>query len=158
MMASSRSTGREGDPGIDETTTASTDSGGSAGGTGTMQRPAGAAPVPQTRLAAAGRAASTSNCFSPTPAQIDYLLGRSSYGPEDAEKWQQVVRVNVVPVDICPSAAAQLQAAIAADNDIGYMQAAVADNELLSAELSPYGPENVLAVEQANEEATVYVY
>lgn len=160
MIASSRSTGGEGDPGTDEFTTASTARADGGGGAAAMPPPTGAASVPQTRMAARGGAGTGTDraCFTPTEAQIDFLLGRSSYSPEDAEQWQQAARVNVVPVNICPAAAAQLEAAIAADPEIGYMQSAVAGSEKLSAELDPHSPDQVLAVEEANEEVTVYVY
>jgi hypothetical protein len=149
--------------GTDATTTAST--GGSAGSDDNAvmppelaAAPGGPAAAAQARVAARGDAETGRACFSPTQAQIEHLLGRSSYGPEDAENWQQAALIEVVLVNICPAAAAQLEAAIAADADIGYMQAAVARNELIVTQLDPHSPKEVLAVEQTNEELTVYVY
>lgn len=126
--------------GVDETTTAST------GAT---------APAPATRVAARSQSAAGDDCFSPNQTQIDHLLGRSSYEPGDAEAWQQAARLDIVPVQICADAASRLQAAIAADDNMALLQSAVAADARLSAEVAA---EDVLAVDQAGEELTVYVY
>jgi hypothetical protein len=64
-----------------------------------------------------------------------------------------------VPVKLCPEARARLEAALAANANIGVMQAAVATTPIITAELAPeYQADDVLAVDQSDQQLTVYVY
>ena len=73
--------------------------------------------------------------------------------------WRSAADVSIVPINLCPDARARLAAVLDADANIGYMQAAVAADARLSASLDPsYDPEDVLAVDQAGQKLTVYVY
>jgi hypothetical protein len=114
-----------------------------------------------TRVAAAGGAgaAASANCFSPNEEQIAYLLARGEYNATVTAQWDAADEVSLVPINLCPDARAQLDAALDANANIDAMQAAVAANAEITAELSPsYSTDNVLAVDQSGDELTVYVY
>lgn len=140
--------------------------GGAGGGKSAMLAPIPPAPDRVTASAtsrAATRTTATASieerCFSPDEQQIANLLGRSSYDASVAASWRQAAKVSIVSVSLCAGARARLAAILDADANVRFMRSAVAANAKLMAELDPsYDPENVLAVDQAGENVTVYVY
>lgn len=128
--------------------------GGSGGTDGTTTGSIGGGATTQAGAAARSQVGAGANCFKPDQGQINHLLSRNDYRPGDAEAWQQAASVNVVPVELCPEAEAQLQAAIAADDTMRLLQSAVASDARLSAEVNP---RDVLAVDQSGQNLTVYV-
>ena len=112
-----------------------------------------------TRIAAVGRTGVPSDCFTPDEDQIDHLLARNSYSASVAADWADASSVSVVPVELCPDARARVAAAVDADANIGFMQARAASSPRIRTALDPaYGPEDVLAIDQAGDRLTVYVF
>lgn len=155
--------GTGGAPGVDPTETGST--GGGGDGTGTDGETIFDPGTTGTGAGAATRVASTSNvrlnraCFAPDEGQIAHLLSRNSYDAGDAASWQSATSVSLVPIDLCPDARARLEAALAADGNIDFMQEAVAMNVEITTTIAPeYSADDVLAVDQSGEQLTVYVY
>ncbi len=149
--------GGSGGTGVDPTETGSMGGGTGNGGDGTggLFAPNGGS---ATRVATVNARRNVS-CFSPTDEQIAHLLGRNSYSAGVAASWQNASDVNLVEIELCPDARAQLAAALAASPNIGLMQAAVASSRLITAELAPqYGVGNVLAVDKSGSNLIVYVY
>lgn len=140
--------------------------GGAGGAQSAMSAPIPPAPARITAGATARvatRTAATASiegkCFAPDEQQIANLLGRNRYDASVAASWQQATKVNVVSINLCRDARARLAAALEADANARFMHSAVAGTPELTDELDPsYRPENVLAVDQAGEDVTVYVY
>lgn len=166
---------RASDGGVDNTQTGSvasgsagTGAGAGAGGNGQIgddgivaptPMPARIVPRPATRVATNANVRAGSACFSPDAQQIAHLRSRVTYSGELAASWKSAASINIVPINLCPEAKQRLAAAIDADANIDYLQSAVAADARLNASLDPsYDPEDVLAVDQAGEDLTVYVY
>lgn len=116
-------------------------------------------PSARTRVAANAGAQARASCFSPDEQQIDNLRGRATYDGAVIASWKTASNISIVPIKLCPDARARLSAEIDADANIQYMQAAVAADARLNSALDPpYDPEDVLAVDQAGDELTIYVY
>jgi len=127
------------------------------GGTQPMPRPlpAGAGGLAKAGIATTG----TVKCFSPDATQIDNLLGRTDYSVALTTSWKDADNVKLVPINLCAGARADLDAALAADANIGFLHSAVAGDAEITAALDPgYTPDDVLAVDQSGDELTVYVY
>lgn len=142
----------------DPTHTGSTGGGTAGPGTGTGT---GAAVPPPVRIASTAAAATTSgSCFSPNAAQVDHLLSRSSYDATVAAQWKAADKVQVVEVNLCADARSTLNAAIVADPNLQFLQAAVAADAQISGRIAPeHQPSDVLAVDvSADSDLTVYVY
>jgi hypothetical protein len=146
--------GSSGGSGTDPTGSDAPDGNGGAGGApGGALGPGGSA---MTTVTATASMRNRASCFSPTPEQIAHLLGRKDYA---GASWRQVQKVSLVAIELCPDARARLAAALAADGNIRIMQSAVATNERIRAELAPrYQADDVLAVDAAGNQLTVYVY
>jgi hypothetical protein len=120
---------------------------------------------PQPIRANAGRVASvtttgsTTTCFSPDQGQIAHLLARNTYSAEVKAELQAAEKIQLVPINLCADARAQLDAALAADPNIGALQTTIAADAEISAALEPaYQPDDVLAADPSGEDLTVYVY
>ena len=86
-------------------------------------------------------------------------MSRSSYSAEWTAELAEVESVRLVPINLCESAEAQLEAALAADGNIGTLRSAIAADAEISAALAPsYQPSDVLAADASGEDLTVYVY
>lgn len=122
--------------------------------------PATIAPRVMARVAATtGAQQAKGSCFSPDDQQIANLRARATYDGSVTASWKSAADISIVPINLCPEARARLAAAIKADANIEYLQAAVAADARLNASLDPsYDPEDVLAVDKAGDELTVYVY
>jgi hypothetical protein len=117
------------------------------------------APSSRTRIAATAGAQAATACFSPDEQQIANLRARTTYDGAMIASWKSASRISIVPISLCPEAKADLAAAIDADANIGYLQAAVAADVRLSSSLDPsYGPDDVLAVDKAGDELKIYVF
>lgn len=158
---------------VDDTATGSTGSPGAGGSNGTdgtdgtgvsptapgtgIVQPAPLRPGSTVRVATAPTG--SVDCFSPDQGQIAYLLARKAYSAEVTAQWDGAEQVRLVPINLCEDARARLDAALAADANIGILHSAVAADAKLSAALDPnYQPDDVLAVDQSGEDLTVYVY
>lgn len=143
--------------------TTSPGTGGPGTGSGPIVKPApGAGGVSPVRPAA-GRVASlttgATTCFSPDEGQIAHLLARNSYSAEVKAELQAAEKIQLVPINLCADARAQLDAALAADPNIGALQTTIAADAEISAALEPaYQPDDVLAADPSGEDLTVYVY
>lgn len=125
----------------------------------TPAMPARIAPQATTRIAANAAAQARASCFSPDDEQIAYLRGRATYDGSVAATWKSAANISIVPINLCPDAKARLAAAVEADANIQYLQAAVAADPRLKSSLRPsYDPDDVLAVDKAGDGLTVYVY
>jgi len=112
-----------------------------------------------TRVASTGSGGGAGACFSPDQAQIAHLLARNSYTAEITAELRTAEKIRLVPINLCEDARARIEAALAADPNIGTLQATVASDAEMSAALEPgYEPGDVLAADPAGEEATMYVY
>lgn len=138
---------------IDPTQTGST-GGNPGGGNG-----AGAA-IPPVRVASTSAATPSASCFSPNPTQVEHLLDRSSYDAAVTAKWKAADQVQVVEVNLCADARSNLSAAIAADQNLQFLQAAIAADAQISGKIAPeHQADDVLAVDvSADNDLTVYVY
>lgn len=150
--------GDGGDDGTDPTETGSTDDGDDGTG-GSGSDGGGVQPMPDTLVAAAGDAGIATDCFAPNEQQIAHLLARGTYDDAVVAQWSAASDVNLIAVNLCPEAQAQLAAVLSGDANLDYMQSAVAMNATIVAELAPsYTANDVLAVDQSGNELTVYVY
>lgn len=97
-------------------------------------------------------------CTGPSEAQIARFLALHKHG--DVGAWRRASNVQVVPVKTCPAARGRLSAALGANGRVRAMQQAAASDALVSASLSRshHGARNVIAVDQAGANLTVYVY
>ena len=77
-----------------------------------------------------------------------------------AARWSSANNVDLVPVRLCPEAHAQVEAAVEADADIQWLQAAVERDPRIAAELRGAGldGDNVLALDNKAGNLAVYVY
>ena len=118
-----------------------------------LARPAG-----NVRVAATGNAADDGNCFTPDDTQIAHLVNRNSYDASVTASWQSAAKISLVPIKLCPEAESKVVAALNAHAGIGVMQAAVSANARIRSALGGRGPGNVLAIDQAGDTLTVYVF
>lgn len=167
--------GQTGSSGIDNTQTGSVAGNGAGAGTGGAGAGAAGtgeggvfgsgaqdltlAPSARTRVSATAGVQVQTACFSPDEQQIANLRARATYDGSMVASWKSASNISIVPIKLCPEARARLAAAIDADANIGYLQAAVAADARLSSSLDPsYDPEDVLAVDKAGDELTIYVF
>ena len=104
------------------------------------------------RVAATGRG--NAQCFTPNAQQMDHLLSRTGASINAAAA--KPSKISLIPVVLCPEARAQLAKA----SQLRKLQQTVANNEVLSAQLSKAGHSagNVIAVENSGGASKVYIF